>query len=449
THAAGSAPVRASMPRVGFTGAPAAGGNGAAASSTSRIPPPPIPPPPPDEPYAPPVRGRVTTNPITLAPGAALDQVSLSEVMVGAEIERRGDGLSSGVILIPLDDFADDTSPFEIEAVTVPDEHDTVDVSIEAVESAGDEPSFEEIAVEDLPDAEDGDSYGFLPVPRSLSAAARRALAATPLLAGLGSDALAVMVARLDLVHLKPGEVLFREGDPGDTLYVVSEGEVAVMAEGPPRKELSRLLPGAFFGEVALITDQPRSASIVAVAATELLAIDRAVIAELVSQHPDVLRVILRFIKNRLVERVIQTSPLFEPFPERERRALADRFDFLEIEPDTGLIGQGTRPDGLYVLLAGRAEVLHTDHGGGRPRSLGFLGPGEVFGEAALWGSEASLATVQTRGKVLALRMPSGTFREVVMTHPQVMEYVGELAELRRVAIESPRSVVDRKLDLL
>ena len=86
---------------------------------------------------------------------------------------------------------------------------------------------------------------------------------------------------------------------------------------------------------------------------------------------------------------------------------------------------------------------------GGRPRSLGFLGPGEVFGEAALWGSEASLATVQTRGKVLALRMPSGTFREVVMTHPQVMEYVGELAELRRVAIESPRSVVDRKLDLL
>lgn len=407
----------------------------------------------------PPVRGRVPTAPIHLAPGAPLDQVALADAL-GAERSPRDDGLSSGVILIPLDDVADDTSPVRIEELSVSDEPETIDVSLEAVES-GDEPSFEEISIEALPDVDDVDDVDDgtdadgapLPAPRALSATARRALAATPLLAGLGSDALGVLVDRLELIHLEKGKVLFREGDVGDSLFIVSEGEVAVVSEGPPRTELSRLLPGAFFGEVALITDAPRSATIVAVAPTELMAIDRAVIRELVGQHPDVLRVILRFIKNRLVERVIHTGPLFAPFPERERRALADRFDFLEVDPDTGLIGQGTRPDGLYVLLAGRAEVLRTEHGGGSPRSLGFLGPGEVFGEMALYGAEPALATVQTRGKVLALRMPASTFREVIMTHPQVLAFVDELAHKRRTELEGPPQdsddLIDLKVDLI
>jgi CRP-like cAMP-binding protein len=70
----------------------------------------------------------------------------------------------------------------------------------------------------------------------------------------------------------------------------------------------------------------------------------------------------------------------------------------------------------------------------------------------ALWGSEPSLATVIARGKILALRMPAQTFREVIMTHPQVLAYVGDLAEARRKLIEAPTDsgdVVDLKLDLI
>ena len=66
--------------------------------------------------------------------------------------------------------------------------------------------------------------------------------------------------------------MLFHEGDPGDALYVIVEGEVAVQAEGPPRVEMARLGAGSFIGEVALMTDQPRSATVTAVAGAELLA---------------------------------------------------------------------------------------------------------------------------------------------------------------------------------
>jgi cAMP-dependent protein kinase regulator len=374
--------------------------------------------------------------------------------MPGAEAERRDDGLASGIVVIPLDDLDDVTGPIAIE--TLPDDsgEDDVEVPLDAVQSWDGESGMrepEEISIEHIAAiAQPGPDEEELPAPRALSVSARRALRSTPLLSGLDGEQLEALVERIELVTLEPGQILFREGDTGDTLFIICEGEVAVISEGPPRTELSRLLPGSFFGEVALITETPRSATIAAVTRTELLAIDRDVVRSLVAEHPDTLRVILRFIRNRLVERVIQTSPLFFPFAEPDRRTLAERFDFLEIEPDARLVTQDVRPDGLYLILAGRAEAQRDL--GGAVRSLGFLGPGEVFGEMALWGSEPSLATVVARGKILALRMPAQTFREVIMTHPQVLQYVGDLAEVRRRQIEAPEDsgdVVDLKLDLI
>jgi CRP-like cAMP-binding protein len=384
--------------------------------------------------------------PIPLEPGAPLDALPLSSVLPGAEIERRDDGLSSGIVVIPLDDLDDLTGPLDVETLE-PSIEDSIDVPYEDFDTPL-PMDLEELRLDANAPLSPGDEE--LGASRSLSHAAQRALSQTPLLSGLLPEELEVLVEKLALVQLEAGQILFREGDDGDSLYIVSEGEVAVISEGPPRTELSRLLSGSFFGEIALITEQPRSATIAAVRRTELLAIDRDVVRDLVAEHPDTLRVILRFIKNRQVERVIQTSPLFAQFAEADRRSLADQFDFLEVEPGTRLITQDVRPDGLYVILAGRAEALRDLDGA--VRNLGFLNSGEVFGEMALYGSSLSLVTVVARGKVLALRMPAAIFREVIMTHPQVLAYVGDLAEERRKQLEAPEDsgdVVDLKLDLL
>jgi len=422
--------------------------------------PPPIPPrrmPPPVPPPRPGARGtpddlrrrRASSSPIAISPGAPLDTVPLAEVFSQSS-EATGDGTSSGIIVIPLDEVDDATGPIDIEPLPAHGvRDDTFEVGLDAVDTPDDDDRTpEELELIGL--AEDDEHP--LGAPQMLSQAARRALGATPLLSGLAPELLEDLVERLDLVHLEAGAILFREGDPGDTLYVISEGEVAVVSEGPPRREISRLFTGSFFGEMSLVTDAPRSATIQAISRTELLAIDRNVIAALITDHPEVLKVILRFIKNRLVERVMQTSPLFVQFPPTERRGLAERFEFIEVEPGTALVSHGARPDGLYVLLAGRAEVLRKLDDDAT-RSIGWLGIGEVFGEMSLWSSEVSLATVIARGKMLALRMPAATFREVIMTHPQVLAYVGDLAEARRRELEAPPEdsgdVVDLKLDLI
>ena len=77
--------------------------------------------------------------------------------------------------------------------------------------------------------------------------------------------------------YFEPGQVIFREGDRGDWLYVVTEGEVEVVREngGGGETPLRRLGRGECFGEIALVSDRPRTATVRAVSASNVLAVDR------------------------------------------------------------------------------------------------------------------------------------------------------------------------------
>jgi cAMP-dependent protein kinase regulator len=281
--------------------------------------------------------------------------------------------------------------------------------------------------------------FAELASPKAWSNAARKALAATPLFSALDHDTLEDLLTRIGLVSLEPGEVLFREGEPGDTLYIIAEGEVGVAREGPPRRAVARLGAGAFFGEVALITDQARTATVEAITATQLLAIDRALVSTLVADHPDVLFVILRFVRDRLLARLLDTSPMFAPMAPEDRTSLAARFQFLEIEPGAVIVEERTKTNALYVFLAGRADSRRG------AELVRYLGAGDLAGEASLLRGGPSPVRIAAITRCLALSLAAADFREVIMTHPHVLEYVGELAE--RDAAGAPR--VDFHLDLI
>jgi NADH dehydrogenase len=75
--------------------------------------------------------------------------------------------------------------------------------------------------------------------------------------------------------YFEPGQVIFREGDRGDRLYVVTDGEVEVLRESGGETPLRRLGRGECFGEIALVSDRPRTATVRAVSASNVLAVDR------------------------------------------------------------------------------------------------------------------------------------------------------------------------------
>jgi CPA1 family monovalent cation:H+ antiporter len=189
---------------------------------------------------------------------------------------------------------------------------------------------------------------------------------------------------------------------------------------------MARLGPGSFIGEIALMTDQPRSATVTGLMSSELLRIDRQSLSRVLADHGDLLRAVLRFVRDRLVDRWMRTSPLFRPLSDDQRAEISSKFAFLEIEAGTKLITNNTRPDGLYIILAGQFVVQR------QGVTITLLGAGDLIGETALLSGSAFRSDVTARAKGLALCLPAAAFRELIMTHPHVLEYIGEQAELSR-----------------
>src|ERR1044071_115772 len=97
-----------------------------------------------------------------------------------------------------------------------------------------------------------------------------------------------------------PGETIIRAGDAGDSMFVVSRGgvDVRVDSNGTPRT-ISRLGEGAFFGEMALFTGEPRTANVVAAEETEVLEIGHDAMRNLFQTNPDLVDALGRAINER------------------------------------------------------------------------------------------------------------------------------------------------------
>jgi trk system potassium uptake protein TrkA len=103
------------------------------------------------------------------------------------------------------------------------------------------------------------------------------------------------------------GEVLFRRGDPGETFYIVLSGEVRLETED--RAVVEHVRPGGFFGEVAILTGQPRSTNAVVHQDAQLAEIGRDEFQEVVMANPTVAVAMSRILGQRLANTVRPPAP--------------------------------------------------------------------------------------------------------------------------------------------
>ena len=97
--------------------------------------------------------------------------------------------------------------------------------------------------------------------------------------------------------------IIFRQGDPGDSFYIIHSGKIRVFLRGEDgvETELNQLGPGDSFGEMALLRDEPRSTDIEALEETHLLVISKEEFEQVLKEHPDVFKSFIKHISDLLM----------------------------------------------------------------------------------------------------------------------------------------------------
>ena len=124
----------------------------------------------------------------------------------------------------------------------------------------------------------------------------------TPLFAGMKRRVLYRLANKLFEKHYEAGEIIISEGEPGDSLYMLSAGRVKAFKRNASGRQafLGEMSEGAFFGEISVLTGKPRSATVVAASACELLELDRGTLTEITTSHPHVWDVLREYADRRM-----------------------------------------------------------------------------------------------------------------------------------------------------
>ena len=139
----------------------------------------------------------------------------------------------------------------------------------------------------------------------------------------LSSNSLSQLADATRLAHYAAGEVIIQQGDPGDCLYIIHQGEVVVskLTEDGTEIELGRLGTDAYFGEFSLMTGEPRSATVTAHQACDLLVIDKAALAPILEASPDLAIHMSDTLAERRAHRNLKLELSQRPTPLPEQRA--------------------------------------------------------------------------------------------------------------------------------
>lgn len=268
-----------------------------------------------------------------------------------------------------------------------------------------------------------------------------------PLLSELPQEAFARVLRSVSLSRKRPGEIIIQQGQPGTAFYVLARGVVGVArenADGTSTK-LASLRDGALFGEMALVSAQARSATVVAEDDSDLLEFSRAALEAAASDIDTVAAALDKFTRERLLQNLLATSPLFRPLDRKQRLDLIRRFTAHDVQAGTHVIREGEPGRGLYLLMSGSVDVWKRD--GDEKVLLATLSPGDVFGEISLVLEEPTSASVTAGEKSTVLFLSRELFTKLTSAVQEIREYVENLSDERlmdaRLTMESSEIEID------
>jgi len=260
-------------------------------------------------------------------------------------------------------------------------------------------------------------------------------LSASPLFGRLDRSARAVLADYLTFVTLARGDVLFHQGERGDSMYIVERGLLEVRARDQQGEHVvDRLDAGASVGEMAMLTGRPRTAEVVALVDSRLLRIARQGFDALVAQNPAIASGFALAVTPR-VQRIQLAGVLTRLFGDLDALALQtmqDRLQWRRLADGEALFRQGDVGTSMYIVVTGRLQFVLEPEGSGDETILGEIGAGETVGEFALLSDETRSATVYATRDTDVVEMTRPVFEALIREHPQAMTEIARVIVARQ-----------------
>ena len=272
-----------------------------------------------------------------------------------------------------------------------------------------------------------------------------------PLFGALAPPVLAKLLGVLELRDLPKGQTVVRQGEDGREAFLLVRGVLTVLREAPSGATVLAVLgPGAVFGEMALVSQAPRAASVVSVEPAQVLAMGRAPLSQLAQKDPTIGRELGRFCHRRMLANLVRHSPILSAVAPDKRQDLMARFVAHTFLPGEVLLRQGEEGGSLFLIASGLVEIRSTDADGDRV-VLAQSGPGDVVGEISLVLRRPATADVVAVHSTVALELTLAEFHEAIRQHPGLLQQLYEIAtqreaETRSVVAQEARDVSDSVL---
>jgi cGMP-dependent protein kinase len=210
-----------------------------------------------------------------------------------------------------------------------------------------------------------------------------------------------------------PETYIIRQGDEGDTFYLIEEGRVKCTHRrsetDDTETDLIELAAGDYFGEMALLLDEPRHANVIALEPTRCLTLNRDQFVELLGPMRDLLDRQMRI-------RVLKSVPLLSSLSDDELDTIAHALRVVVYSDGDIIIQQGQEGTSFFIINEG--EVKCTKNG----KELMTMSAGDFFGERALLRREKRAANIIARGRVECLVLDRRAFEDLLGDLQDIMD---------------------------
>ncbi len=240
----------------------------------------------------------------------------------------------------------------------------------------------------------------------------------------LNPDLLSEIESELEVIELPKGAVLFQAGDPGDAMFFVARGMLEVSVSQPEKNSLrlDMLDPGSIVGETALLTGQPRSATVSSVVESEVIRLSKSGFEALAHKHPDLMDNLYVYIQPRIHRSQLANvlTQLFGSLEPQVMQSIQRNVAWRHLAAGEVLVHQGEPGDSMFIVINGRLCIVN-DAKPGSERIIGDVVRGETVGEFALLTGEPRSATVFAVRDSDLVCLTRANLEELIDVYPRIV----------------------------